>query len=372
MKLCSFFWLRPVRVCNFVQVRCRGSSKTNPGIQKRLTLLSLENLDSVDEIDELESDFMTVNREYTSHEREMQKENDKRQLKMVGRKYFKEPREPNLLTWEEQEHIRYLHQTDPDEWSVEKLAVSFPATESVIQKVLKSHWKAASPERIKKYNETVLNNWKLFKQGSLSMSDELKRHVSQFASRSTVTSPPPHLWSAQQKMQISASTSEFGDIIESYKALKAGENNTKIPDSRKVPTVSVPPDVDTFLLPDDKKNDMLTILNRYRREGTSANETESTKNEDKATLRCGESVDLVEKEKSSSLKVPVNNFSIKTLQEVPGNKESVPSTRRETKQLPEWIKIPHTCKGKGSLFRVDDCFYDEDGEFLYRVPGMKS
>lgn len=54
------------------------------------------------------------------------------QLKIVGRKYFKPEKGINLLTWSEKEQIRYLHDSDQDTWTVEKLAESFPASEMTI------------------------------------------------------------------------------------------------------------------------------------------------------------------------------------------------------------------------------------------------
>ncbi|XP_046621235.1 uncharacterized protein LOC124305660 [Neodiprion virginianus] len=37
----------------------------------------------------------------------------------------------------------------------------------------------------------------------------------------------------------------------------------------------------------------------------------------------------------------------------------------------EVIKIPKDKYKKGKLYKIRDCFYDDDGEFLYRVPGLK-
>lgn len=34
------------------------------------------------------------------------------------------------------------------------------------------------------------------------------------------------------------------------------------------------------------------------------------------------------------------------------------------------IKIPKTAWKKGYMYRVKDCFYDDNGIFLYRVPGL--
>lgn len=39
-------------------------------------------------------------------------------------------------------------------------------------------------------------------------------------------------------------------------------------------------------------------------------------------------------------------------------------------KYPEKIRIPKEKYKRGSTYKVNDCFYDYDGEFLYRVPGM--
>lgn len=37
---------------------------------------------------------------------------------------------------------------------------------------------------------------------------------------------------------------------------------------------------------------------------------------------------------------------------------------------PNKIEIPEDKYVKGCLYKVKDCFYDDDGKFLYRVPGL--
>lgn len=51
---------------------------------------------------------------------------------IVKDKYFKENM-PNLLTWSEKEQIRHLSNEHPDEWTLEKLAESFPVTVPVLK-----------------------------------------------------------------------------------------------------------------------------------------------------------------------------------------------------------------------------------------------
>lgn len=52
--------------------------------------------------------------------------------RIVKEKYFKENM-PNLLTWSEKEQIRHLASSEPDEWTPEKIAESFPITVPVVK-----------------------------------------------------------------------------------------------------------------------------------------------------------------------------------------------------------------------------------------------
>lgn len=36
------------------------------------------------------------------------------------------------------------------------------------------------------------------------------------------------------------------------------------------------------------------------------------------------------------------------------------------------IHIPKELYKEDAIYKVDDCFYDDQGEFLYRVPGLKN
>lgn len=51
---------------------------------------------------------------------------------IVKERYFKENM-PNLLTWSEKEQIRHLATTQPNDWTPERIAESFPVTEQVVK-----------------------------------------------------------------------------------------------------------------------------------------------------------------------------------------------------------------------------------------------
>ena len=96
--------------------------------------------------------------------------------KIVQKKMFPKPANPNLLTWLEKETIRFLHKQDPVEWNHERLAESFPATPGVIHKVLRGRT-ITSPKRIAEYNKEVTSNWKLLAKGKLELEASYQRHL---------------------------------------------------------------------------------------------------------------------------------------------------------------------------------------------------
>lgn len=51
---------------------------------------------------------------------------------VVKEKYFKEHM-PNLLTWSEKEQIRLLNSENPEEWTPDRIAESFPVTVPVVK-----------------------------------------------------------------------------------------------------------------------------------------------------------------------------------------------------------------------------------------------
>lgn len=42
-----------------------------------------------------------------------------------------------------------------------------------------------------------------------------------------------------------------------------------------------------------------------------------------------------------------------------------------TQDYPDTIEIPKELKRRHKMYRVNDCYYDQGGEFVYKVPGMK-
>lgn len=107
----------------------------NPGVQNRMQGVGVESQELLDndvDFDEMESDFFGAHRSYDDHVVEMEKMLEKDQHYLVKHKYFKQEKQPSFLTWNDVEQIRYLHQKNPEEWTIERLSDSFPALPGVI------------------------------------------------------------------------------------------------------------------------------------------------------------------------------------------------------------------------------------------------
>lgn len=75
---------------------------------------------------------MQVGEVYNEHLNETLMGKYEQRHQIIKEKYFKQNM-PNLLTWSEKEQIRHLATTQPDEWTPEKLAESFPVTVPVVK-----------------------------------------------------------------------------------------------------------------------------------------------------------------------------------------------------------------------------------------------
>ena len=83
----------------------------------------------------------------------------------MQRKYFRPPVEDNLLTWDAKEQIRYLNKEYPEEWTVDRLAESFPCSRDGIVRVLKSRYRPQSLKELQKHDRRVRTRWLALKNG---------------------------------------------------------------------------------------------------------------------------------------------------------------------------------------------------------------
>lgn len=363
-----------------------GSSKyarrasIDPGISRQRKLIAETQEDiSENDIEELESDFMNVHQSHKEHERQMEKWKEKEKYLIVKRKYFKETF-PNFLTWHDKEQIKYLHNDDPEDWTIEKLSESFPALPEIIGKVVRGKWTKKNQAKIAAHDRVVIEHWSDFKHGKLNnLPEELKEHLQKFTNRSLNLTP---FEVAHEKKIVQNNETkkpgEFSEIIESYQRLQSKNDNTRLIDSIQEDTMNNienrSNEVDTLRRPHDNVDRRLVTFSELKQ------------NVEKDISR-GKNVSIQEQlivKETQSLKTPEFNTTVLLKPEEISNimehrhevnRDQVGLVQKTTRDVlhlryPEKISIPKKHYKKGYTYKLNDCYYDCDGEFLYRVPGM--
>lgn len=129
-------WKKQKRMNPFVQ---------NVGMARQLKSLNLDKDDptfKTEHLSEMFQDFdgtlegmQESSRAFREHHQvDVREQKKMAKRRIIQKKVYPKPPNPNLLTWMEKEMIRYLHRMDPEEWSHERLSESFPATPAVIHK----------------------------------------------------------------------------------------------------------------------------------------------------------------------------------------------------------------------------------------------
>ncbi|XP_067625023.1 uncharacterized protein [Eurosta solidaginis] len=365
--------------------------RSNPGIGHQLS--TVEDVDQQlfedpEGLDDLESDFMTVNKTHREYEREISEQRERVRHLMVKHKYFREPKLPNLLTYAEKEQIRMLHSRDPEEWPIERLAESFPATKEIIKKIISAKWQPRSAERVCKHDELVIQNWEKFRTDPklLQLPQDFQAHLQKFAARrpedlralsaQVPVKPKLPLPKSQTFLSIITSCDKYADSNETNQ-LEAGGNPFN---SGNSPTAAG--EDETYLLSKvhDKRRMRLQELKKLKLSASeltaSSSANEIVKGEEPSST-----AHSIDKYTASAIKNPsgtgiisYNRLADLNLLEKYESSEIVISAedqrRFEITRVKDRIHIPRKLWQKGATYRVVDAYYDDDGEFLYRVPGM--
>lgn len=324
----------------------------NPGIQRQLKALADKEINKVapeNVIDESESDFMQMHGVIKNIKNEERQLRDKTEFWIVKNKYFKKNL-PNFLTWAEKEQIRHLHKYDPEEWNLANLTQSFPADSNTIYKIIKSKWMPADQKRIIKHDERVNKNWNEFKENKIEgLDDKLIQHLKKFSNRE-IQPPKFPIEIKPKELNLEIPKGEFSSILIDTK-LKTRqskiEEKTEFPEFKHIAAKSlnnttsntpvrwrdIKPNNDADVLENFEKNEIVMLEKKDIDNNTSMK---------KFTL----------KTKKDNVLVDINN------------------DYKYCSGIKDNIKIPRNLWKRGSTYRLNDCFYDADGEFLYRVPGL--
>lgn len=223
-----------------------------------------------------------------------------------------------------------------------------------------------------KHDTSVKENWKAFKKGEMeNIPENLKEHLKKFSDRSLIFKPfeVPAKIEVVKKPNI---PTEFSEIITSYENMI---NNTK-----KIEATAIAEEGKTKKQVDIIEQNARKIKPNVKITNVTL---EELRNEIKSGIISGKEIGIddkiildhsKEKEGDTNIvqldSVEMNNIIEKTKYQ--SNDELTKKTERDYSHLiyPERIIIPKNKWKHGCTYKVNDCFYDSDGTFLYRVPGM--
>ncbi|CAD0202245.1 unnamed protein product [Chrysodeixis includens] len=362
------------RTCDKVIIRNLRNRRlevksANPGLGNQIKAYEKDGLrvneENVEEfIESSESDFFNVGQAYDDHMNETLMGKYELRHRIVRDKYFKENM-PNLLTWSEKEQIRHLASTEPDEWTPEKIAESFPVTAPVVKKLLKYPWKPATAERIARHDASVMRNWKELKEGSPNIPPEIRKHFLKFSNRSI-----PPLKQESIKIDITPGRRDLGEFERIVRKCAEKETETT-PNNNENTLVKLnagASEGDDKFIQSKKRDPKIVTL-------------EELTMKIKKRLDKGSKVDINDQMIAGSVNTGKKAVSVNIENELEvfndqyeesgvvefKNKADDPM---EVMNYPERIRIPKKAYKKGATYKVNDCFYDHDGKFLYRVLGM--
>lgn len=316
-----------------------------------------------DDLSKYEGDLSNTSEIYEQYKQETRDERDNVRHNIVRSKYFNE-KKLSFLTWAEMEQIRLLHATDPEEWDDEKLAESFPADALTIKKILKGNWQPRNEKRIVKHDEKVRLNWQSFVNGEMNdMDPRFSEHLRKFSTRNL--NQKVDYGSVMKKEMPKPKSTEFLSIITSCKKYKE--------EPKQIPS-------------DDSLQEKNQLTERPKK-GTSQSERKDSQklyafkpsNSDTETAVSSNAAIVFDNPSGTGTKksiahneesLTVNPFAISKY-----DNNEVQLDQQDMKQLSvasirHHIEIPAKLFKEGATYRLDDCYYDDDGEFLYRVPGM--
>lgn len=232
---------------------------------------------------------------------------------------------------------------------------SFPADPYTISQIIRSKWIPKDTNRIFRHDESVKRNWKELNEGKLEVDPILAQHLKKFAFRDInklaerapnkrlgVEFPKPK---SNEFLSIVTSCSKYKDEQSEIKQIESTE--LRIPKHRPA---------------DDAKTFMMHGKKRFSSESITLADLQEKSPDIKSQVKLYE-METVDKN--------LPNIKFKTFEDN-NNYISLPKNEKlfDKLKIQEKIRIPKKEWKKGKIYKINDCFYSDDGEFLYRVPGL--
>jgi len=153
------------------------------GVSRQLENLGLDRMDDAlhPELIRSDADLESMRDESRLFRKQFKADHNPERVKqiLINKKIFPHQKKPNLLTAVEKETIRYLHQKDPHEWTIERLTESFPVDRFGVKKILKNSG-PKSLQSLHRLDKQAADNWKKLNEGTLEIDKDLKQHLKQF------------------------------------------------------------------------------------------------------------------------------------------------------------------------------------------------
>ncbi|KAG4065824.1 hypothetical protein HA402_012502 [Bradysia odoriphaga] len=329
---------------------------SNPGIRRQVKAETNEieyDTHWDDDISKFEGNLTNTRAIYEQYRQETVEHREQLKRHIVRDKYFSE-KKPTFLTWGEMEQIRLFNAKDPEEWNKHKLAESFPADVVTIQKILKAKWQPSDSKRVARHDEKVRSNWESFANGDFKeMDPRFSEHLKKFSRRNLNTKV--NYDSMLKKEMPKPESTEFVGIISSCKKYEV--------EPKQISSKSPPPKLS------EKEYVTTGIGSRklYTFKPTSSDESGFVSSGKETIFNnpfgTGVKPQTDSNIEDSTLSVTRYENNEVQLHESDLKRLSMPSIR-------DHIVIPPKLYKEGATYRLGDCYYDDDGEFLYSVPGM--
>lgn len=266
----------------------------------------------------------------------------------MEQKYFRAPKKLNLLTWAAKEQVRLLHGHDPEEWTVESLAKMFPVGEESIQKIIKSKVRLRRLKDIIENDLYVKRNWEkiLSRLREDRLDDDVKDFLDNLDTIGIIQNAlsSPHLPSP--KIPKKENEGSFSLIVKDELERQAIENESMMAKQNQLNT-----------LLSEILSEVRDILTKEVRQTTKENTQISQHRppqDSQASLKALIKSRFHEGHDDVNEKSDSDNFDddLSMLGEAPQR----------------LLLLNQKSQHKLYSYRIDDCVYDENGEFLYRIP----
>ncbi|XP_065226412.1 uncharacterized protein LOC135849767 [Planococcus citri] len=290
-------------------------------------------------------------------------------LNNIKRKYFMEPKLPNMVLYCEKQDMKLLHENDPENWDVEKLSESFPVTPEIAKKILRSPFTAYTVEQVKKHDQMAKRNWKLFNEGKLDLSPELRSHYEKFVDRVSFETPQHVIEKylpSKPNFELNLKNKEFGSIVEKYELTKSKPSKIQIdPHNNKA-------------VYEDTKFQPKMITEEYKLSSHKSVTLDKLRDNIKAhPERASELSKLIVEMEKKYLPASKSKPNVDIVPETDYLAEAEVVDKTYENSLPQMndkfplrIEIPKDQWKRNKLYQVEDRFYNDVGHFLYRVPGL--